>query len=121
MALLRVQRDTLARMLRSHGEDDLAERVATVTDDELMRIGRLGAYYAFSEDAMTLGGSMGGTRALALASIDVLEEGGRDLHRHHTDREISWGMSEQPDASERTRDRELRRHAAAKQLPDPDH
>lgn len=82
-----------------------------------MRIGRLGAYYAFSEDARALGGSMGGTRALSLASIDVLEGTGRDLRRHHTDQELAWGLSEEPDASERATDRELRRHAAEKQLP----
>lgn len=116
MAQLGVQRDTLARMLRSHGEDDLAERAASMTD-ELMRIGRLGAYYAFSEDALALGGSMGGTRALSLASIDVLDGTGRDLRRHHTDAELAWGLPKEPDASERARDRELRLHAAEKQLP----
>jgi hypothetical protein len=117
MARLGVQRDTLARMLRSHGEDDLAERAASITDDELMRIGRLGAYYAFSEDALALGGSMGGTRALSLASIDVLDGTGRDLRRHHSDAELAWGLPKVPDASERARDRELRLHAAEKQLP----
>jgi hypothetical protein len=117
MARLGVERDTLARMLRSHGEDDLAERAASITDDELARIGRLGAYYAFSEDAMRLGGSMGGTRALSLASIDVLDGTGRDLRQHHTDAELAWGMPKEPDASERARDRELRLHAAEKQLP----
>ena len=117
---LGVQRDTLARMLRSHGEDDLAERVASITDDELARIGTLGAYYAFSEEALALGGSMGGARALSLASIDVLDGTGRDLCRHHSDRELEWGWSEEPDASERTRDRELRLHAPEKQLPGPD-
>src|SRR5437763_10907220 len=101
MARLVVQRDTLGNMLRSHGEDDLAERVASITDDELARIGRLGAYYAFSEDALALGGSMGGTRALSLASIDVLEGTGRHLRRHHTDQELAFGLSDEPDASER--------------------
>jgi hypothetical protein len=33
MARLGVQRDALSRMLRSHGEDDLAERAASITDD----------------------------------------------------------------------------------------
>ena len=46
MAQIRVQRDALARMLRSHGEDDLAERAVSITDDEVTRIGTLGAYYA---------------------------------------------------------------------------
>jgi hypothetical protein len=120
MAGLGAQRDTLAQMLRSHGEDDLAERATLITDDELARIGRLGAYYAFSEDALALGGSMGGARALSLASIDVLEGTGRDLRRHHTDAELAWGLPEEPDASERARDRALRLHAAEKQRPGPE-
>ena len=120
MARLGVQRDTLDTMLRRHGEDGLAERAASITDDELMRIGRLGAYYAFSEDALALGGSMGGTRALSLASIDVLDGTGRDLRRHHTDAELAWGLPKEPDASERARDRALRLHGAEKQLPWPE-
>jgi hypothetical protein len=112
---IRVRRDTLARMLRSHGEEDLAERAMSLTDDELTRIGTLGAYYAWSEDALAFQGSMGGARALSLATIDVLEGTGRDLRRHHTDAELAWGWSEEPDATERARDHELRRHAAEKQ------
>ena len=52
-------------------------------------------------------------------TVDVLERTGRDLRRHHTDSEIAFGWSEEPDASEGARDRELRLHAAEKQLPDP--
>jgi hypothetical protein len=52
-------------MLRRHGEDDLAEGVASITDDELTRIRTLGAYYAFSEDALALHGSMGGAAMAA--------------------------------------------------------
>jgi hypothetical protein len=119
MAPIRVQRDTLAKMLRSHGEENLAERAVSLTDDELTRIGTLGAYYAWSDDALALDGrgSMGGARALSLATIDVLEGTGRDLRRHHTDGELAWGWSEEPDMSERTRDRELRLRAAEKQHP----
>jgi hypothetical protein len=112
-----VRREQLARMLGAHGEDHLAERALSLSDEELARIGTLGAYYAFSEDAMALGGSMGGPRALALATVDVLDGSGRDLHRHHSEQELSWGLSEQPDDSERVRDRELRRHAAERQIP----
>ena len=83
MAMLGVSREALANMLRQHGEDELAQRALSVSDDELARIGTLADYYAFSEDAMALGGSMGGTRALSLATIDVLEDTGRDLRRHH--------------------------------------
>ncbi len=119
MAQIRVKRDTLARMLRSHGEDDLADRAAALTDDELTRIGRLGAYYAWSEEALALLGSMGGARALSLATIDVLEDTGRDLRRHHSESELGWGWSAEPDEAERTRDRKLRRHAAEKQRPGP--
>ena len=85
-----------------------------------MRIGRLGACYAFSDAALALGGSMGGARALSLAPIDLLEGTGRDLRRHHADRELVWGLSQRPDASERARDRELRLHAADRQLPGPE-
>ena len=85
MAKLGVSREVLSRMLREHGEDDLAERALALSDDELARIGTLGAYYAFSEDAMALGGSMGGSRALSLAAIDVLEGTGRDLGLSRTE------------------------------------
>lgn len=78
-------------MLRQDGEHDLADRAASLTDEELRRIGTLGAFYAWSEDAFALGCGMGGTRALALASIDVLERNGRDLGRHHTDHEVAKG------------------------------
>jgi hypothetical protein len=114
--MLGVKREVLAGMLRQHGEDDLAERALSLSDDELARIGTLGGYYAFSEDAMALGGSMGGTRALSLATIDVLEDTGRDLRRHHSEREVAWGWSVEPDADERARDRELRRHATERQI-----
>jgi hypothetical protein len=116
--MIGVKREVLAGVLRQHGEDDLAERALSLSDDELARIGTLGGYYAFSEDAMVLGGSMGGTRALSLATIDVLEGTGRDLRRHHSEREVAWGMSVKPDANELAQDRELRRHAAERQIPD---
>jgi len=120
MAQLGVRPDTLARMLRSHGEDDLAERVASLTEDELTRIRTLGAYYAFSDEALAFDvGSMGGARALSLATIDVLEDTGRDLRRHHTAAELAFGWSEEPTAAEVTRDRSLRSHAAAEQQPPP--
>jgi hypothetical protein len=106
-------------MLRSHGEDDLAERAVSLTDNELTCIGTLGAYYAWSDDALALHGrgSTGGARALSLATIDVLQGTGRDLRRHHTTASSRWGWSEEPDMIERTRDRELRLRAAEKQQP----
>jgi hypothetical protein len=118
MVAIRVQRDTLAEMLRSHGEDDLADRSSSLTDDELARIGTLGAYYAWSEDAMKLvRGSMGGARALSLATVDVIEGTGRDLHCDRSKGELAAGWPSELDESERTRDQELRRRAAEKQQP----
>jgi hypothetical protein len=114
---MRVSRETLAAMLRQHGEDDLAERALSLSDDELARIGTLGDYYAFSEDAMALGGSMGGARALSLATIDVLENTGRDLRWSRTDRELEGSSLESFAEHEVARERELRRHAAERQVP----
>jgi hypothetical protein len=104
-------------MLRQHGEDELAERALSSSDDELARIGTLGAYYAFSEDAMALGGSMGGARALSLATIDVLENTGRDLRLSRTERECEGLSFEGWAEVDVVRDRELRRHATKRQIP----
>jgi hypothetical protein len=117
MARIGVSRQTLAGMLRQHGEDDLAERAPSLSDDELARIGTLGAYYAFSENAMALGGSMGGTRALSLAAIDVLEDTGRDLRRSRPEWEREESAFERFAEVDVVRDRELRRHAAEQQIP----
>jgi hypothetical protein len=89
---MHVERHTLARMLCSHGEDELDDRVLSVTDDELKRIGELGECYAFSRRAMATGGSMGGARALPMATIDVLEGSLRDLRwpRSELEREMGW-------------------------------
>jgi hypothetical protein len=117
MAKLGVTREVLAGMLRQHGEDGLAERALSLSDDELARIGTLGSYYAFSDDAMALGGSMGGARALSLATIDVLQDTGRDLRWSRTE----WERKESPfdrfAEDDLVRDRELRRHAAEQQIP----
>ncbi|MGA8717333.1 MAG: contact-dependent growth inhibition system immunity protein [Solirubrobacteraceae bacterium] len=117
MAKLGVSREVLASMLREHGEDELAERALTLSDDELARIGTLGAYYAFSEDAMALGGSMGGSRALSLAAIDVLENTGRDLRVSRTERERQGSSFDRFAEHDVVMDRGLRRHAAERQIP----
>ena len=105
--MLDVGRDVLARMLSSHGEDELAERALSVTDDELKRIGELGECYAFSERAMATGGSMGGARALSMATIDVLEGTARDLRWPRSELEREMGWYDLSDA-EFARDRALR-------------
>src|ERR1700744_4410105 len=117
MARLGVGREVLAGMLRQHGEDYLAERALSLSGDELARIGTLGAYYAFSEDAMALGGSMGGARALSLATIDVLENTGRGLRWSQTESEREKRSFDRFAEDDAARDRELRRHAAEQQIP----
>ena len=117
MAKLGVSREVLAGMLRQHGEDELAERALSLSDDELARIGTLGAYYAFSEDAMALGGSMGGTRALSLAAIDVLENTERDLRWSRSEWEREGSSFDRFAEDDVVMDRELRRHAAERQIP----
>ena len=115
---MRPSRETLASMLRMHGEDDLAERAPSFTDDEIARIGTLGAYYAWSEDAFNLGIGMGGARALAVATIDVIEGKQRDLRWHRPKGEVeNFGLSQEPDARERESERSLRLHAAERQRP----
>ena len=114
---MRVSRETLAAMLREHGEDDLAERALSLSADELARIGTLGSYYAFSEDAMALGGSMGGARALSLATIDVLENTGRDLRLSRTEWEREGSSFDRFAEHDVVRDRGLRQHAAERQIP----
>ena len=117
MAKLGVSREVLSGMLRAHGEDDLAERALTLSDDEFARIGTLANYYAFSEDAMALGGSMGGRRALSLATIDVLEGTGRDLRLSRTEWEREGSSFDRFAEHDVVTDRELRRHAAEQQIP----
>ncbi len=106
-------------MLRSHGEDELAERALSVTDEELKRIGELGDHYAFSELALAMGGSMGGARALSLATIDVLESTPRDLRWTRTEGEREMGWSDELSDAEIARHRALRLHAVAEQQPPP--
>jgi hypothetical protein len=43
--MIGVKREVLAVMLRQHGEDALAERALSLSDDALDRIGTLGGYY----------------------------------------------------------------------------
>lgn len=114
---MRVSREVLAGVLRKHGEDDLAQRALSVSDDEMARIGTLADYYAFSDDAMALGGSMGGARALSLATIDVLERTGRDLRLSRTEWERGGRSFDRFAEDDVVADRELRRHAAERQTP----
>ena len=88
--MLHVRRDTAVRVLLSHGKNDLAERVPSLTDEQLKRIGERAEHYAFSgEHALRSGASMGVSRAITLATVEVLEGASRELHRKEAQRDRS--------------------------------
>jgi hypothetical protein len=69
--------------LLAHDEDDLAEWVPSVTDQDLKRIGELSEQYLLSEEVRAgREGSMGTTKAVSLAAVDVLEGASRELCRN---------------------------------------
>jgi hypothetical protein len=109
--MIRTTREHLANILPEHGEKDLAKRVLTITDAELERIGELGAYYAWSEEAFELGLGMGGTRALCLATIDVLEGNMRELRQTRTSGELEWGLTPELSDVELAQEHSLRLRA----------
>jgi hypothetical protein len=109
--MIHATRELLANMLPQHGEEDLAERVLTITDTQLERIGELGAYYAWSVEAFELGLGMGGTRALCLATIDVLEGNMRELRQTRTQGELEVGLTPELSDVELAAEHSLRRRA----------
>jgi hypothetical protein len=109
--MIRATREHLANMLPQHGEEDLAERVLTITDAELERIGELAAYYAWSVEAFELGLGMGGTRALCLATIDVLEGNMRELRQTGTQGELKMGLTPELSDVELAQEHSLRLRA----------
>ena len=114
---MRPTREQVANMLLQYGEGDLAERVLATADAELDRIGALAGYYAWSNEAFELlGGSMGGTRAVCLATIDVLEGSMRDPRQSQSLQERDWGTPERSDA-ELAREHSLRLRATAGEQP----
>jgi hypothetical protein len=114
---VRPTREQLAHFLPRYGEMDLAERVLRITDAELERIGDLAGYYAWSEEALELlGGSMGGTRAFCLATIDVLEGCMRDPCQSQSLQELDWGAPVRSDV-ELELERSLRVRATTEGFP----
>jgi len=93
---MQFSRQTLASLLRTHGENELAERALSVTDAELERIGELADRYFLP--AGVNGGSMGGARAVSWAAIDVLEGTPRDLRVPRTELERDVGAYDLSDA-----------------------
>lgn len=78
----------MVHCLLAHDEDDLAERVRSLSDEELMQIGQRAEHYVFAEEQSVGGGTMGTSRAVALAAVDVLEKGPRALRRDRGRRRV---------------------------------
>lgn len=112
MARLGFERSTLEGGLQGYGEDELAERAATMSEAQIAEVGERAGHYAFSEEALSFGGSMGGMRALALAAVDVLEGGERDLRVTRNDFERKHGWPTELSDEERVRDQAVRAHFA---------
>ena len=85
--MIHVQRNTVVRCLLAHDEQELVERVPSVTDAELKLIGERADYNAFSSKDATRNGSMGTSRAVSLAAVDVLEGDSRELRRWDAERD----------------------------------
>jgi hypothetical protein len=77
----------VVRCLLAHDEKELVERVPSVTDAELKRIGERADWYAFSSEDAKRNGSMGTSRAISLAAVDVLEGASRELRRWDGERD----------------------------------
>jgi hypothetical protein len=77
-----VTRDILADDLTAYGEDELAQRVLTIGDEDLRRIWERAGYYATADEhASPSGNGMILAKACALAAVEILEGASRDLRR----------------------------------------
>jgi hypothetical protein len=72
--------DDLAWNLWCYGEDELAERVPKLTQEQLRRIGHIGGGFAMRSDKPS-GAGMLLAKALALAAVKVIEGRERPLAR----------------------------------------
>jgi hypothetical protein len=78
--LINTSREALTLALRSHGEDDCAGLVATLTDEQFRTIGeRAGWYVLNAPSGRPGGGTIVLDTALALAAVEVVEGAGREL------------------------------------------
>ena len=89
--MLHIRRDTLVRALLAHDEHELVDRVPSLTDEELKRIGERAEHYAFSDEHALASGARkyAAHTAISLATVDVLEGASRELHRRIGQRDFS--------------------------------
>jgi hypothetical protein len=85
--MIHVGRSTLVRCLLAHDEHDLVRRAPAVTDEELRRIGERADWLAFSSQDALPDDSMGTSRAISLAAVEVLEDSSRELKRRCGERD----------------------------------
>ncbi len=85
--MIHVQRSTVVRCLLAHDEKELVERVPSVTDNELKRIGERAEYYLFSSEDVYPTAAFGTSTAVSLAVVDVLEGASRELRRWDGERD----------------------------------
>ena len=86
---MQLRRSTVVRCLLAHDETELMDRVPSVTDEELSRIGDRANFYAFSSREGT-------SRGVPLAVVDVLEGASREPKRQQGERDPG---TEEPGAS----------------------
>ena len=73
-----LDRNTIAQDLRTYGEDELADRVASITEGQRIQIGwAAGRHWEGPET----GPSMQLRKAVAMAAVEVLEGASRSLKR----------------------------------------
>ncbi len=73
-------RSHIERDLRAYGEDAVAARISSISDEDFARIGERAFAYACMPTAKKSGGMLL-ARALALAAIEIIEGAPRELHR----------------------------------------
>lgn len=66
-------RESLAVILRSYGEEQLATLIPTLSDETFTKIGEVAADALYTSPAMKDGSSIMIVKALALGAIQVLE------------------------------------------------
>jgi len=76
---LECTRESLQRVLRSYGEDEVAAVIANLPDEQWRKIGSLAFDYVCRPSSGLL------AKALALAAVEVVEGTPRDLRRKRRD------------------------------------
>ena len=74
-------RSHVERQLRAYGEDAVAAKLSSISDEDCARIGKRAFDYACMPTTKKSGGGMLLDKALALAAVEVIEGAPRELRR----------------------------------------